>query len=120
MASVKGDGKSAFVRDVLTKDSTANPVAINSAWQEAGHEGTISESLVHKMRARMKLTGAQRPRKGADGSGATKKAKHASSGQGQKRGGATKTAGRAKGMNGAQAAPGPVRPPEAASRGDDR
>jgi hypothetical protein len=63
MASeVGGDqGKSAFVGDVLTKDHQANTEAVNRAWTKAGHEGTISESLVNKIRSRMGLTGQQRP-----------------------------------------------------------
>jgi hypothetical protein len=64
MASEVGrdEGKSAFVGDVLTKDNQANTEAVNLAWTEAGHEGTISESLVNKIRSRMGLTGQQRPR----------------------------------------------------------
>jgi hypothetical protein len=54
-------GKSAFVRDVLTKDRQANHEAVNRAWTEAGHAGTISESLVGKLRSEMGLTGQQRP-----------------------------------------------------------
>ena len=63
MASEVGrdPGKSAFVRDVLTKDRQANHEAVNRAWTEAGHEGTISESLVGKIRSELGLTGQQRP-----------------------------------------------------------
>ena len=34
---------------------------MNRAWTEAGHAGTISESLVSKIRSQMGLTGQQRP-----------------------------------------------------------
>ena len=63
MASEVGrdQGKSAFVRDVLTKDRQANHEAVNRAWTKAGHAGTISESLVGKIRSEMGLTGQQRP-----------------------------------------------------------
>ena len=63
MASEVGSdqGKSAFVGDVLTKDRQANTEAVNRAWTKAGHGGTISESLVNKIRSRMGLTGQQRP-----------------------------------------------------------
>jgi hypothetical protein len=63
MASEVGrdQGKSAFVRDVLTKDRQANHEAVNRAWTEAGHAGTISESLVGKLRSELGLTGQQRP-----------------------------------------------------------
>ena len=63
MASEVGrdQGKSAFVRDVLTKDRQANHEAVNRAWTEAGHAGTISESLVGKLRSELGLTGQPRP-----------------------------------------------------------
>ncbi|HMB07402.1 MAG TPA: hypothetical protein VKP69_27180 [Isosphaeraceae bacterium] len=63
MASEVGrdQGKSAFVGDVLTKGHQANTEAVNRAWTKAGHAGTISESLVNKIRSRMGLTGQQRP-----------------------------------------------------------
>ena len=63
MASAVGrdQGKSAFVRDVLTQDRQANHEAVNRAWSAAGHAGTISESLVGKLRSRMGLTGQPRP-----------------------------------------------------------
>ncbi|MBV8557649.1 MAG: hypothetical protein JO116_18965 [Planctomycetaceae bacterium] len=57
----KDQGKSAFVRDVLTKDRRANHEAVNRAWTEAGHAGTISESLVGKLRSELGLTGPPRP-----------------------------------------------------------
>jgi hypothetical protein len=65
MASEVGrdQGKSAFVRDVLTKDRQANHEAVNRAWTEAGHGGTISESLVGKIRSELGLT--SQPRAGA-------------------------------------------------------
>ena len=34
---------------------------MNRAWTKAGHAGTISESLVNKIRSEMGLTGQQRP-----------------------------------------------------------
>ena len=63
MASEVGrdQGKSAFVRAVLTKDRQANHEAVNRAWTAAGHAGTISESLVGKLRSELGLTGPPRP-----------------------------------------------------------
>ena len=63
MASEVGrdQGKSAFVGAVLTKDPQANTEAVNRAWTKAGHAGTISQSLVNKIRSRMSLTGPPRP-----------------------------------------------------------
>ena len=65
MASAVGrdQGKSAFVRDVLTKDRQANHEAVNRVWTEAGHAGTISERLVGKIRSELGLT--SQPRAGA-------------------------------------------------------
>src|SRR4051812_5963581 len=99
MAAVKNEGKSGFARDVLARDSTANAEAINAAWKEAGQEGTITDSLVQKIRSEMRLSGNLRPRKGAGGNGAAKKAKPGSSTRGRKRGPKTKTktGGRARG-----------------------
>ena len=63
MASEVGSdqGKSAFVGDVLTKDTQANTEVVNRAWTKAGHGGTISASLVNQIRSRMGLTGQPRP-----------------------------------------------------------
>src|SRR4051812_2444691 len=98
MAGVRSEGKSAFVREVLTKDSTASAQAVSDAWKAAGREGTISDSLVKKMRADMGLTGnARSGKKAADGNGASEKAKPQSSTRGQKRGPKPKAAGGAKG-----------------------
>ncbi|MBV8314583.1 MAG: hypothetical protein JOZ53_06570 [Planctomycetaceae bacterium] len=57
----RDQGKSTFVGDVLTKDPQANTEVVSRAWTKAGHAGTISESLVNKIRSRMGLTGPPRP-----------------------------------------------------------
>ena len=57
MAAVRDQGKSAFVREVLGRDPEAHEQAVNEAWQKAGNEGTISGSLVSKIRSNMGLTG---------------------------------------------------------------
>jgi hypothetical protein len=62
MATVKGEGKTAFLKDVLTKNNQANAEAVNEAWKAAGHEDTISESLVNKIRSQMGLAGNLRSR----------------------------------------------------------
>src|SRR4051812_1016533 len=58
-------GKSSFVRELLQRDSEANQQAVNEAWQAAGNEGTISNSLVSKIRSDMGLTGKRGSRNGA-------------------------------------------------------
>src|SRR5690348_8774688 len=57
VAAARGVGKSTFVEEVLSKNKTANSKTINEAWKAAGREGTISSTLVQKMRARMGLSG---------------------------------------------------------------
>lgn len=56
MAVVRDKGKTAFVKSVLLNNNEANAEIVNSAWTEAGHDGSISSSLVKKMRAELKLT----------------------------------------------------------------
>jgi hypothetical protein len=59
MATVtpRNQGKTEFVRTVLKDDPRANAKAVKDAWQESGHDGTISETLVNKMRSEMGLAG---------------------------------------------------------------
>jgi hypothetical protein len=58
----RSPNKSAFVRDFIEKDPTANRKAVEEAWLAAGHEGTISSALVSHLRSRMGLTGKKRGR----------------------------------------------------------
>ncbi|WP_422924871.1 hypothetical protein [Singulisphaera sp. PoT] len=67
-ATNNGTNKTAFVVDVLQKNPKANPVFVNQAWKDAGHEGSISGTLVHKIRAELGLAGNLRSRtKGTSG-----------------------------------------------------
>src|SRR5512147_2539048 len=50
MASGKAEGKSGFLKEFLVDNPDAAKEAIDAAWQEAGHEGTISTSLISKVR----------------------------------------------------------------------
>ena len=50
-------GKSSFIRELLERDPEANEQVVNEAWSQAGNEGTISGSLVSKIRSNMGLTG---------------------------------------------------------------
>src|SRR5262249_52909223 len=69
-------GKTAFVRDFIRKNPTANRKAVEEAWLAAGNEGPISSALVSNMRSKMGLTGNVRSgskaaeSNGAPGSGA--------------------------------------------------
>jgi hypothetical protein len=54
-----GQSKSAFVRDFLRKNPTANRKAVEQAWHEAGHEGPIQSSLVSTLRGKLGLMGSE-------------------------------------------------------------
>jgi hypothetical protein len=63
-AATKNLGKTSFVKEVLFDNPQANPTAVNEAWTAAGMDGTISPTLVNKMRAELGFTGNLRARPG--------------------------------------------------------
>jgi hypothetical protein len=52
--------KTAFVTDFLKENPTANPAVVNHAWAKAGNDGTVSPSLVTKLRSDLGLSGNSR------------------------------------------------------------
>src|SRR6516165_5502263 len=66
-------GKTGFAKEVLNDNPLANAKAVNEAWKAAGFEGTISPTLVTKMRSEMGLTGNIRKRTGKTSTPAIKK-----------------------------------------------
>jgi hypothetical protein len=50
-------GKTGFVKEFLNDHPEANTRAVNAAWAAAGFKGTISPTLVTKMRSQLGLTG---------------------------------------------------------------
>jgi hypothetical protein len=56
-ATRRNQGKTSFVKEVLVDNPLANARAVNDAWAEQGMEGTISDTLVNKMRSELGLTG---------------------------------------------------------------
>jgi hypothetical protein len=46
-----------FIKEVLNDNPLANHEAVNQAWRSAGMPGTISPTLVSRMRSRMGLAG---------------------------------------------------------------
>jgi hypothetical protein len=76
MSKTIGPGKTMFVKEFLNDHPQGNVDAVNEAWQAAGFDGTISPTLINKMRAKLGLTGNLR--------GTTKKSKTSS--MGMKRG----------------------------------
>ncbi len=61
----RDQGKTSFVKELLIDNAFANTKAVNEAWSKAGMDGTISETLVNKMRSQMGLTGNLRGNRGA-------------------------------------------------------
>src|SRR5262245_54764666 len=57
-------GKTGFVNEFLNDNPQANTRAVNEAWKAAGFEGTISPTLVTKVRSQLGLTGNMRKRPG--------------------------------------------------------
>src|SRR5512143_1308176 len=59
MATAKGKtkGKSMFLKEYLVDHPDAGTEAIAAAWRAAGHAGTISTSLIGKVRKELGLTG---------------------------------------------------------------
>lgn len=57
--TVKGasPGKSSFIKEILFDNPLANPATVNAAWKTAGMKGTISDSLVNKIRSDLGLSG---------------------------------------------------------------
>lgn len=56
-----GSGKSAFVKEILGREPKANVKAINRAWTSAGNEGTISDSVVYKIKRGLATAGRRSP-----------------------------------------------------------
>ena len=55
--TVSSPGKTMFVKEFLSDNPQGNVDAVNRAWQAARFEGTISPTLINKMRASLGLSG---------------------------------------------------------------
>jgi hypothetical protein len=53
----RNQGKTEFVREVLTRNPHANAQKVRQEWTASGHSGTISQTLVNKQRSLMGLSG---------------------------------------------------------------
>jgi hypothetical protein len=95
VAATKSLGKTSFVKEILFDNPQANPTAVNEAWTAAGMEGTISPTLVNKMRSELGLAGNLRV--GPDQTKAVATSKPAS--RDKKRSGKTKGKSRAASMD---------------------
>jgi hypothetical protein len=56
-ATARTVGKTEFVKEVLGKNPRANTTAVNEKWKSAGQHGTISATLVNKLRSSLGLAG---------------------------------------------------------------
>jgi hypothetical protein len=73
-ATKRNQGKTEFVREVLTKNPHANAQVVREEWSAKGHSGSISQTLVNKQRSLMGLAGnlkGGRPKR-SDSAGGTK------------------------------------------------
>jgi hypothetical protein len=76
--AIVSPGKTSFLKEFLNDHPEGNVKAVNEAWTAAGFDGTISETLVYKVRASLGLTGNL--------SGKTKKSKAKTTSTGKKLG----------------------------------
>jgi hypothetical protein len=53
----RDQGKSSFIKEMLVDHPQANAAAANKAWRKAGMKGSISVSLVNRMRSKLGLAG---------------------------------------------------------------
>jgi hypothetical protein len=65
VTAARKQGKSMFVKEVLHDNPSANAQAVNDAWKSAGMDGTISGTLVSKIRSGLGLTKKRRRRRSA-------------------------------------------------------
>lgn len=61
--ATRNQGKSMFVKEILNSNPQANHQAVNEAWRAEGMSGTISPTLVSRMRSRLGLAGKRRKRR---------------------------------------------------------
>jgi hypothetical protein len=67
----RSQGKTSFVKEHLIDNPYANSRAVNEAWKSAGMDGTISDTLVNKMKSHLGLTGNLRGKRRANEEAAT-------------------------------------------------
>ena len=61
--ATRNQGKSKFVKEVLSDNPQANAAAVNEAWRAAGLSGSISAGLVNNLRFGLGLAGNLRGRR---------------------------------------------------------
>jgi hypothetical protein len=63
----RDQGKTSFVKEFLNDHPEGKVKAVNEAWTKSGFDGSISPTLVNKMRSELGLTGNLRGKKAAAG-----------------------------------------------------
>ena len=117
----KTDGKSVFLKKYLVETPDAGKEAVEAAWRAAGHEGTISPSLVQHVRSEMGLAGnIKTRRKPAEGNGASEQPPAAPEAKKRATGPKRKAAGPSPKTNGKHAPEESARQAEPPAKGDDR
>jgi hypothetical protein len=58
--ATRSEGKTEFVAEILGENPRANATFVNEAWKSAGRDGTISATLVNKLRSSLGLSGNAR------------------------------------------------------------
>src|SRR4051794_19841725 len=86
-------GKTAFLEGFLPDNRDADLDEVNQAWNAAGNEGTISESLFSKIRSKLGLTG----KRGVDGESSEETAGPAREGKARSSSKGSKGASKAEG-----------------------
>lgn len=102
VATARDQGKSTFIKELLLVNDQANPRIVNEAWTAAGHEGSISPTLVQKIRSELGLSGNIRPRRGRSASADGGRGQHLSGPRPRRDRGEVKRLGREPGLNGSQ------------------
>src|SRR5439155_20198044 len=114
------EGKSGFLKEFFVDHPGARKDEIDRAWREAGNGGTISESLISKVRSGLGLKGKRRGTARAKGStGAGKRSSAAPKSKGG-RTGPKAAGGTAAKANGRLVTGAPGRPAERRTGGDNR
>ena len=59
-----GVNKSAFIRDILTKNNEAKPADVNAAWAGAGHKEKLNQTLYYQVKKSLGLSSGRRKKRG--------------------------------------------------------
>ena len=118
--TVKAEGKSGFLKEFFVDHPDAGKAAIDEAWQDAGNEGTISISLISKIRKDLGLAGKGRSKTKVSGKVVAGKKSSAAPKSIAHRTGPKERNGTTERANGTHVTEALGRPAESRAGGDDR